>query len=205
VFPIDRIGEKASTIAAYQHGAAEFVASTSAVDQDVIDAIDAFAGMCRTGAKVLEIGSASGRDADLLEQRGVLVDRTDITPGFVDLMLARGRDARVLDPLTGDLGGPYDGVWANAVLLHLSRDELPTVLHRLHAAVRAQAILYASVKRGRGDAWSTHGTITEPRHFTFWDEPAWLAAHQQASWNVQRIWTTHGRRNEVWINSLASS
>jgi hypothetical protein len=60
VFPIDRIGEKASTIAAYQHGAAEFVASTSAVDQDVIDAIDAFAGMCRTGAKVLEIGSASG-------------------------------------------------------------------------------------------------------------------------------------------------
>lgn len=191
------------TIAAYQHNAAEFVASTSDVPQDVLDAMDAFVGLCRPGGRILEIGSASGRDADLLEQRGVSVERTDVTPAFVDMMRARGCDARVLDPLTDELGGPYDGVWTNAVLLHLSRDELPTVLQRLHRAVRPGGVLFASVKRGSGEAWSTHGTITRPRHFTFWEEDAWLAAHHAAGWKIERAWTTKGRRDETWLSSLA--
>ena len=37
---------------------------------------------------------------------GVDVRRTDISPGFVDLLRARGHDADVLDPLTDDLDDP---------------------------------------------------------------------------------------------------
>ena len=84
----------------------------------------------RAGARVLEIGSGGGRDARLMEELGLRVRRTDITPGFVALLRAQGHDADLLDPLTDDLATPervpYAAVWANASLLHVARADLPT-------------------------------------------------------------------------------
>ena len=79
---------------------------------------------------MLEIGSGPGRDARALEEAGVSVRRTDITPGFVALLRADGFEADVVDPLTDDLADPardepYDGVWAAASLLHVRREDLP--------------------------------------------------------------------------------
>ena len=50
------------------------------------------------GARVLEIGSAAGRDARALEAAGLSVRRTDVTPGFVELMRADGYAADVRRP-----------------------------------------------------------------------------------------------------------
>ena len=91
--------------------------------------------------------------------------RTDVTPGFVELLRADGDEADVLDPLTDDLadpaapGTPYDGVWANACLLHVRREDLPAVLGRLAEATRRGGLLYASFKEGDGEGWSVHGNV----------------------------------------------
>lgn len=55
---------------------------------------------------VLEVGSGPGLDAAYLERRGLNVSRTDATPAFVEMMRADGREARLLDIRTSDLGGP---------------------------------------------------------------------------------------------------
>jgi len=135
---------RARTIAAYQADAEAYASGTTAVPDSVPADLDEFARRVGPGGRVVEIGSGSGRDAGELEARGLVVRRTDVTPAFVALMRAAGHDADVLDPLTDDLGGPYDGVWANAVLLHLSREELPVVLARLRAATVPGGILHAS-------------------------------------------------------------
>ncbi len=112
--------------------------------------------------------AAAGRDARLLEEPGVSVRRTDVTPGFVDLLRADGHDADVLDPLTDDLadparpGTPYDGVWANACLLHVARADLPVVLRRLAAATRARRAAALLGEGGRRRRWSTHGHVSAP-------------------------------------------
>ena len=59
-------------------------------------------------------------------------------------------------------------MWANASLLHVARDDLPTVLRRLADVTRTGGLLRIAVKEGDGDGWSTHGAITSPRHFTYW-------------------------------------
>src|SRR5688500_14402693 len=60
------------------------------------------------GARVLEIGSGPGWDADQVESLGATVRRTDVTRAFVDIQTRRGKHVELLDVLVDDLGGPYD-------------------------------------------------------------------------------------------------
>ena len=190
---------RAATIAAYQADAAAYAAGTTAVPEPVLRDLDEFAALVGAGGAVLEIGSGPGRDAVELERRGLVVRRTDITPAFVDLMRADGYDADVLDPLVDELGGPYDGIWASAVLLHLSRDEMGVVLGRLHACTVPGGTLYASLKEGDGEIWSTHGHVSRPRMFRYWREEALRAALEAAGWQVRTLRRTQGPR-DMWID-----
>ena len=45
----------------------------------------------------------------------------------------------------------YDGVWANACLLHVPRPELAPVLARVHRALKPGGVFYASFKAGAAE------------------------------------------------------
>jgi SAM-dependent methyltransferase len=45
----------------------------------------------------------------------------------------------------------FDGVWANACLLHVPKDRLGEVIARIHRALRPNGILFASFKAGEGE------------------------------------------------------
>ena len=45
----------------------------------------------------------------------------------------------------------FDGIWARALLLHVSCDGFADVLHRLERALRPQGICYMSFKEGHGE------------------------------------------------------
>jgi hypothetical protein len=157
---------------------------------------------------VLEIGSAGGRDALELEKRGLSVRRTDVTPAFVELMRSQGHEADVVDPLTDDLvderGGPYDGVWANACLLHVARADLPTVLGRLAEATRAGGLLGMTLKEGDGEEWSAHGHVRAPRRFVYWREAPLRAVLHQAGWRVDELGHDSGANGQPWLTIRAS-
>jgi len=134
---------------------------------EVVQLIDEIAAMLPTGATVFEIGSGAGTEADVLESRGLRVQRTDATRSFVEILRASGHDARVVDVLTDDLGGPWDCVFANAVFLHLSRKQFRDVLVRTSLCVRRGGFLVFTLKEGDGDEWSSR-RFNLPRHFTYW-------------------------------------
>jgi hypothetical protein len=129
----------------------------------------------------------------------VRVRRTDVAQAFVDRLRGEGHRADLLDPLTDDLGGPYDGVWANACLLHVDRADLPIVLSRLAEATRAGGVLGLSVKEGDGEVWSTHGTISAPRRFVLWREPDLTSTLGRAGWQVDEVRHREGLRGETWL------
>jgi len=203
--PTDPCEAKAATIAAYDASAAAYRDGTAALPPEVAAAIDAVAGQLGAGARVLEIGSGPGRDARALEERGVSVRRTDVSPGFVALLAASGHAADLLDPLVDDLGdperggAPYDGVWANACLLHVARPDLPLVLRRLAAATRSGGVLHLSLKEGDSEAWSAHGHVAAPRLFVFWREGPLREALDGAGWSVQRLVRHDGVRGDRWL------
>lgn len=112
---------------------------------------------------VLEFGSGPGWDASYLESRGPRVVRTDGAPAFVAMLRAAGHSARLLDVRVDDFGGPYDAVLADAVLLHLTREEFVDVLRRARRAVRSGGLLALTLKEGDGEAW-TQAKLGLPRH-----------------------------------------
>jgi 2-polyprenyl-3-methyl-5-hydroxy-6-metoxy-1,4-benzoquinol methylase len=196
-----------ATVAAYDADAAAYSDASWELTDEVRAELDWFAGAVGAvgaGGAVLEIGSAGGRDAIALEERGLTVRRTDVTPAFVELVRSRGYAAELLDPLTDELGGPYDGVWASACLLHVGRTDLPTVLRRLAEATRSGGALAVSLKEGDGEDWSVHGHVAAPRRFTYWREGPLRAVLSGAGWRVQEVAHGVGRRGESWLAVRAS-
>lgn len=195
-----------ATVEAYDAAAAAYSENVATMSAQVRAGIERFVAQLATGARVLEIGSGSGRDALVLEELGVEVRRTDVTRAFVEQLRADGHEADLLDPLTDDLddparpGMPYDGVWANASLLHVARADLPVVLRRLAEATVPGGLLRAAVKEGDGEGWSIHGSVPAPRHFTFWRTEGLREAAQGAGWSVVEVerydseWT-----GEAWL------
>ena len=84
-----------------------------------------------------------------------MVDRTDGAESFVARLRMSGHAARVLDIRADDFGGPYDAVFASAVLLHLPRRELTGVLRVALRSTRVGGVLVASFKEGAGEGWSS--------------------------------------------------
>jgi SAM-dependent methyltransferase len=192
-----------ATVAAYDGDAVSYSDASWDMNDGVRAELDWLASAVGAGGSVLEIGSAGGRDAIQLEERGLTVRRTDIAPAFVELMRSRGYDAEVLDPLTDDLGGPYDGVWASACLLHVDRADLPAVLRNLAGATRPGGALAASLKEGDGEEWSVHGHVRAPRRFTYWREGPLRAVLAEAGWQVQEIAHGVGTTGQAWLTTRA--
>jgi SAM-dependent methyltransferase len=205
-----REGASAATVRAYDASAADYRDRTIDLPDPVVAAIARFAAVLPPGARVLEIGSGGGRDARALEEAGLRVRRTDVTPGFVEMLRAEGYEADLVDPLTDDLtdpvapGAPYPAIWANACLLHVRREDLPTVLGRLAEATERDGLLYATVKEGDGEGWSVHGNVTSPRLFTYWREEPLREVLDATGWSVAHVGHHEGSRGEEWLEVLAT-
>lgn len=190
------------TLAAYERHADQYIERSRKVSSGPVVELVA---RVPVGARVLEVGSGPGWDADALEAAGLVVDRTDGALAFVDRMRAAGHPARVLDVLNGDFGGPYDAVYANAVLLHVPRARFVDVLASIAAATRPGGLLVATLKKADGEGWSDR-KLDDPRYFIYWQEPALLDALSAACWIPESVRETTGPgAAERWITAIARS
>ncbi len=159
------------TLQSYEDNIKDYIAGTpSEVDGHIKQWIDASLRQIPKNGFILELGSGSGRDADYIESLGYVIDRTDAAKGFVEIMQQKGASARLLNIVTDNLPGPYDMVFANAVLLHLREDEFSNVLQKIYEALRSKGILSFSVQYGEGEAWK--GNRGGLRFFQYWSEDA---------------------------------
>ncbi len=138
---------------------------------------------------ILELGSATGRDADFVESLGPKVRRTDITRGFIDLQAKRGKQVDRLDLLTDDYGGPYDGVLAMCVLLHVAPEATDAVLVAIAEALKPAGVFLVSV-REVGD-----------ERATAWSRDAFADRLERAGLHV--VWDARDFDGDRWIEFLA--
>jgi SAM-dependent methyltransferase len=198
------MGTNEDTVRSYEASAVEYVAEAASMPGWVADEIEAFVAALGGTGRILEIGSGGGRDARVLERRGLSVRCTDVVQTFVDLLRADGLEADRLDPLTDDLAdprhpdSPYDGVWSCACLFHVERQDLVVVLGRLAAATRSGGRIHASFKEGDGEDRSTYGTADARRRYTdtLWREDHLRLQFDAAGWIVDEI-GSHG--DKPWL------
>jgi hypothetical protein len=153
---------------------------------EVVSLIDAMASGLRAHASVLEIGSAAGEEAKVMESRGLRVRRSDATPAFVEGLRRAGYEAAQLNVITDDLGGPWDAIFANAVFLHLEREDFARVLTKTYDATSSEGLLVFSLKEGVGAEWVTK-KLNGPRHFTYWNQPDLIATIESSPWTLRSL------------------
>jgi SAM-dependent methyltransferase len=190
------------TLASYVAGAQTYLDHSGEPPPTMIAYLDRFAELVGDG-HVLELGSGPGWDATHLVSRGVRVTCSDANPVFVDRLRAAGQRVELLDIRTDMLPGPYDGVLADAVLLHLSRSQFDTVLRRIRLAVSPRGFVAFTLKEGDGEEW-TIAKLGLPRHFTYWRESAVRIALEHSGWKVRSVDHFAGR-TEPWLLIIAQA
>ncbi|WP_426726433.1 class I SAM-dependent methyltransferase [Cronobacter dublinensis] len=183
----------------YQTHSQAFFDGTVAVDMSSLYA--AFTPHLPAGARVLDAGCGSGRDALAFHRMGYDVDAFDASRGLVALARAHsGLPVKEMTFYDVDAVERYDGIWCCASLLHLAHDELPGAMQKLSEALKPGGVWYLSFKYGDGEREQ------QGRRFTDMNEArliALLAAFPALS--PLALWVTQDirpARREQWLNGL---
>lgn len=130
-----------------------------------------FIKLFNKGDSVLEIGTAGGRDAKIFTEHGIHVTGIDITPEFIDIAKEAVPEAQfqVMDVL--DIAyeeNTFDGVWANAVLLHLKREDVPLALQNIYRVLKRGGKAHVRVKKGGGETTFGEEVSQNKERFFSW-------------------------------------
>ena len=137
-----------------------------------------FLALLSPGAKVLELGCGAGAASAEMIARGFDAEPTDGSPELAAEASRRlGRPVATLLFHDLDEVEAYDGVWANACLLHVPRPELGQVLTLIWRALKPGGHFYASFKAGDAD-----GRDTLNRYYNY-PSPDWLRATYSSAGN----------------------
>lgn len=142
------------TIAEYQKTAELFREGTW--NHDVSQNINALiAELPRNPGKILDIGCGPGRDLITFKQLGHTAIGLDATPAFVE-MAKQLSGCEVWQQSFLNLNLPletFDGIFANASLIHVPRVKMVKVLQDLHQSLVSQGAIVMSMCRGEGEGY----------------------------------------------------
>lgn len=190
------------TLKSYEDHVQDYVAGTpQAVEGEFKAWIDRVLKLVPKHGTILELGSAFGRDAAYIKSKGYKVIATDAVQGFVDLLQKSGHEARMLNALTDDFGHDYDMIFANAVLLHFTPDQVKEILQKAHRSLKPTGILAFSVKRGNGQSWS-EAKLNAPRYFYYWKRDDLESVVKVAGFKVVELADRNGT-SDKWLQVIA--
>ena len=132
----------------------EYIESTMHTDMSHIYAI--FEPLLK-GNKILDVGFGSGRDMLYFRSKGYEVMGIDVEPAFVEHAKELGLNAVVGDALSFVSDYKFDGIWACASLLHLSKDGIATAIKHLKTLLNDEGVLFVSLKEGDAETIDEKG------------------------------------------------
>lgn len=160
-----------ATIEAYDEEASTYIQKTpheyKTYHQPMINWIDAaISGL--QNKTVLEIGSATLRDATYIRSRGLKVQTSDASRGFVASLRAQGEDALQLNVLEDTIPAGYGLLFANAVAPHFTEADMVRFLDKIdkYLSTPGQRLAF-NVKIGMGESWINE-KLDHKRYTLYW-------------------------------------
>ena len=189
------------TLLHYDHNAQQFREATQ--DHDVSQNIQALLQYIE-GPKpftILDFGCGPGRDLKTFAELGHVAIGLDGSAKFAAMAGALGFEVWEQNFLQLNLPNErFDGIFANASLFHIPRQELSRVLKELRATLKPRGVLFSSNPRGSNqEGWSND------RYGTFHDLPAWRKYVTEAGFNeLTHYYRPAGRPRDQqpWLASV---
>lgn len=147
--------------------------------------------------KILDAGCGSGRDALAFQKEGFHVLAFDASSEMVKHTKSLGVNAQIMRFDDMAWQEEFDGIWCSASLLHVSRQDLPQVIKKLHAATKKNGILFISFKKGDGERFENG------RYFHMMDEQKLLSLF--GSFTLLDMWSQDSDVNLVpttWLKAV---
>ncbi len=122
-----------------------------------IEGTNNFISLLPRGAKVLDVGCGGGTKSQYLHERGMKVFGIDFSKKMIEIArrhLPTGTFAVVSAEHVDILHEKFDGVFMQAVLLHIKRDKAQDIINKMADVLNPNGYLYIAVKDkkpGRGD------------------------------------------------------
>jgi len=188
-----------STLDYYNNNAQDYFKSTVVVDMSSTRKL--LAQKLQKGKIILDAGCGSGRDAKAFKEEGFIVFAFDASEQMaqiaqnyaeIPVMVHEFKDLRDI--------GFYDGVFANASLLHLNDFDLNVALDRIFVSLMHGGWFVATFKKGSGSEIDSNG-----RFFNYQNEEKLSAMTSAVGFtDVQTIVVTDKMgRSQDWITVVA--
>ena len=169
---------------------------------DMSEQYQKFLPLLREQARILDVGSGSGRDACYFQKHGYQVTALEpsknlcreIRKVFLGKIVCS--DIQSYQP-----DQPFDGIWACASLLHLQEKEIMRFFEKMDLYLKDNGIIYFSGKNG-----IPTGRAADGRYFLeFTDQlvEKILAANERM--RLEELWYTedvNGREGFRWMNVI---
>lgn len=135
------------TIAYYNNNALEYFNSVNLADMN--DNCERFLMYLKPGASIIDIGCGSGRDLKYFKEHGYYAEGLDASENLCELA-NQYSDCKVTcaDLLSWQPEKQFDAFWANASLLHLTKEEIIIFFEEKNRFLANQGIIYFSMKSG---------------------------------------------------------
>ena len=188
------------TLAYYAANAEAFASSTVSVEFTAMQ--ERFVELLEPGARVLDFGCGSGRDAKRFAEAGFAVDAVDGSPELCRIAAEfTGLPVRCMRFEELSAVAEYDGIWACSSILHVPSAQLPALLTSMAVALRDDGVIYTSFKYGEGEGMR-HG-----RYFSDFTEETFARLLEQVpALCEEEHWVSSdvrpGRGGKRWLNAI---
>lgn len=198
----DEQNDNQRTLRSYQDKTQEYIDRTPVNDATILEWLDEALALMPAPGTILEVGSGFGRDAKYIRSKGYDIECSDAVPNFVELLRAKGFNARMLNLLTDAIGGNYDMIIANAVLLHFNPEETMAVCSKIYDALTNEGVFAVRMKAGNGPRWSDE-KLDAPRYFYDWQQQDLKLLFEECGFHwvsVRSNFTAHN--NVTWMDII---
>ena len=189
-----------NTLDYYNINAKKFVKET--VNIDFSETQKRFLDKLDNGDLILDFGCGSGRDTKYFLSKGLNVEAIDSSKEICKLA-SEYTGIKVKQMRFQDLEevNRYNGIWACASILHLSKEELLSVINKMIIALKDNGVIYISFKNSEFEG------IRNGRYFIdFTAEKFSEFIKDINNICIEDTWITldlrPGKENEKWLNLI---
>jgi len=196
----------------YNRIAADFAADHQH-DSWIEDFLIQFAQALPATASMLDLGCGPAWEMQRMARPGLTQVGSDLSDELLKIAQENNPNATFV---RGDMrhlpfeAGSFDGVFAKASLLHIKKDDVPSVLDEISRVLKPNGVVYIGVKK-QNPGQSAEATITEhdygysyERFYSFWIMPELISLLEQHHFSVFHNEERPNERGDTtWLNIFA--